>query len=362
MGTEETTQSAGARRLLSGIRPTGPLHLGHYVAVVRQWLAYQETHECFFLIADVQALATHQERPELLAASVREVALDLLAAGLDPKKGSFLIQSQIPELATLTLILQMLVRTGELRQNPIMREEARALGQRSLREAVNEIEFGLFGYPVSQVADMLLFTTTPPGKSDSLIVPVADDQLPHVELAAMLADRFNRIYAPVFLEPEARTGPVGQLPGTDGGYRMGTTERNSILLTDTREEYAAKIRDMFFDPLRVRPEDPGHPDACPCFAFLSALGCDADETEERKANCASARSSCETCQEELVQRLEETLRPHQERRVELARDPGFVEDVLTEGPRRAREVAAETMAQVRKAMQLDYPGLIRRTT
>jgi len=243
-----------------------------------------------------------------------------------------------------------------------MREEARALGQRHLREAVNDIEFGLFGYPVSQVADMLLFTTSPPRERDSLIVPVSEDQLPHVELAGTLARRFNRIYAPVFLEPEARTGPVAQLPGTDGGYRMGTTERNSILLTDERDVYAAKIRNIFFDPLRLRPEDPGHPDACPCFSFLSALGCDADEIEERRSNCVAARSSCETCQETLVQRTEEALRPHQKRREEFARDPGYVEQVLTEGTRRAREVAAETMAHVRAAMQLDYPGLIRRTT
>lgn len=355
-------QPEGTRRLLSGVRPNGPLHLGQYVSVVRQWLDYQETHECFFLIADVQALATHQERPALLETSVREVALDWLASGLDPVRGHFVVQSQVPELATLTVILQMLVRTGELRRMPTMREEARALGQRHLREAVNDIEFGLFGYPVSQVADMLLFTTAPPREVDSLIVPVDEDQLPHVELAGRLARRFNRIYDRVFLEPEARTGEASQLPGTDGGYSMGTSERNTILLTDSEKDYSTKIRNMFTDPLRLRREDPGHPDACPCFAFLRAMGADADEAEERRGNCVAARSGCEACKEELVGRIGRLLGPHQERRAGFEKEPAYLEDVLTQGTRRAREVAAETMERVREAMRLDYPGLIQRAT
>ena len=308
------------------------------------------------------ALATHQGRPEMLQAAVRDVALDWLAAGLDPAKSHVLVQSAVPELATLTVILQMLVRTGELRRNPTMREEARALGQRHLQEAVNDIDFGLFGYPVSQVADMLLFTTTPPRDCDSLVIPVGEDQIPHVELAGRLARRFNRHYDRVFLEPEARTGEVSELPGTDGGYRMGTSERNTILLTDTKEDYSAKIRDMFTDPLRLRREDPGHPDACPCFAFLLAMGEDAESAEERRGNCLAASSGCETCKEELVSRIGRLLGPHQERRAEFEKDPSYLGDVLTQGTLRAREVAGETMDRVREAMRMDYPGLIRRST
>ncbi|MHC4577023.1 MAG: tryptophan--tRNA ligase [Planctomycetota bacterium] len=348
------------KRLLSGIRPDGPLHLGHYLGVVRQWLTYQGDYECFLLIADVQALTTHQEQPEVIATSVREVALDWLAAGLDPRRSHFLVQSQIPELAELTVYLQMLVRTGELRDNPTMREEARAVGQRDLYETVNDVDFGLLGYPVAQVADILLFTTTPPREGDSLIVPVGEDQLPHVELACKLARRFNRVYGRVFLEPEARTAPVAQLPGTDGGYKMGKIRRNTILLKEAEEKYAPKIRGMFTDPLRLTRTDPGHPDACPCFAFLAALRGNAKGLEQRRASCMAAGIDCEECKEDLVGAVRDLLGPLQERRAAYAGQPALLEEILTDGIRRAREVAGATMERVRDAMRLTYPGLIRK--
>lgn len=348
------------RRLVSGVRPHGPLHLGLYTGVVRRWLEFQDAYECFFLIADVQALTTHQERPEVIATSVREVALDWLAAGLDPGKCRFVVQSQVPELAELTVYLQMLVRTGELRRNPAMREEARALGQRSLYEAVNEVDFGLLGYPVAQVADILIFTATPPREGDRLVVAVGEDQRPHVELARTVARRFNEVYGRVFLEPDGEIPSGTPLCGVDGGYRMGKTKGNAILLTDTEDVYAEKIRDMFTDPLRLKRTDPGHPDTCTCFSFLRALGREERLLEQRRESCQAAETDCRDCKEDLIRELGRLLKPLQERRAACAAEPGLLEDVLTEGTRAARAVAARTMEQVREAMRLTYPGLIRK--
>ena len=341
--------------MCSGVRPHGPLHLGHWAGLIQEWLNCQEEYECFFLIADVQALAAHSGKPEMLAASVREVALDWLAAGIDPNRSHFIVQSRTPELAELVVYFQMLVRTGELRRNTTMREEARALGQRNLYERMNDIRFGLLGYPVAQVADILLFTTTPPRAADRLVVSGGEDQLPHVELAGTIAHRFNETYGNVFLVPKATTSVFPELPGTDGGYKMGTTARNSILLTESETEYAPKIRQMFTDPMRLKSTDPGHPEACACFAFLAALGADADERDRRKADCHSARTDCRECKEDLIAAVGRVLGPFQERRAELAKDPCLVEDALTEGTRCAREVAGQTMERVREAMHLARP-------
>lgn len=345
---------------MSGVRPHGPLHLGLYAGVVRRWLEFQDQYECFFLIADVQALTTHQERPDVIATSVRDVALDWLAAGLDPEKCHFVVQSQVPELAELTVYLQMLVRTGELRRNPAMREEARALGQRSLYEAVNEVDFGLLGYPVAQVADILIFTATPPREDDRLVVAVSEEQRPHVELARTVARRFNEVYGRVFLEPEGEIAAGAPLRGIDGGYRMGKTKGNAILLTDSEDVYAEKIRGMFTDPLRLKHTDPGHPETCTCFSFLSALGREDRLLEQRRESCQAAETECRDCKEDLIKELGRLLKPLQERRAACAAQPGLLEDVLTEGTRSAREVAARTMEQVREAMRLTYPGLIRK--
>ena len=348
------THSGGVSRLFTGVRPHGPLHLGQYVSVIRQCLARQDEQECFFLIADVQALATHAKKPEALAAAVRDVVTDCLAAGLDPQRVHFFVQSRTRELAELTIYLQMLVRTGELRHNVAMREEARALGQRHLYEKVNEIDFALLGYPVAQVADMLLFTTTPPGPDDRLLVPVGRDQLPHVELARKVARRFNGTYGPVFLEPEARA--ADELPGTDGGYRMGTSARHSILLSETREEYEKKIRDMFTDPSRLRREDPGHPDECACYAFLKALGGDASDLDQRRAGCRGGETDCEECKSELVNQVSRVMGPIQERRAQVV-SSGLVDEALRAGTRRAQEVATATMERVKEAMHLSYGEL-----
>jgi tryptophanyl-tRNA synthetase len=355
---EERGQGAGVKRLVSAIRPSGPLHLGHYAGALalRQWLSDQHQYECYFMISDLQALATHVAPPEVIRESVREVALDWLAVGLDPRQNRFLVQSQIPELAELTFYLQMLVRTGELTRNPIVREEARSSGEGNLPEEVHRVDFGFLGFPVSQVADILIFTPTPPRDADQLIVPVGEDQLPHVTFAQQVAQRFNRTYGRVFLEPQERTAPVPRLPGTDGGAKMGKSHRTAIFLKETEEEYSAKIRAMFTDPLRTRTEDPGHPDGCPCFLFLEALGQHEGELSRRWEDCLLAKTDCADCREQLVAEIRTFLEPIQERRAAYEREPDFVMDVLGDGTRRARQLARTTMESVRDAMQLADPG------
>ncbi len=349
---------ANVKRLLSGIRPSGALHLGHYVGALRQWLAYESTHECYFMVADVQSLATRREPDPELAQHVQDIVLDWLAVGLDPERSSFVLQSRMPELAELTVYLQSLVRTGELRDNPTAREEARAWGKGNFTDGVNDVDFGFLGYPVSQAADILVFSTSPPAEGDALIVPVGFDQVVHVEFAAHIGRRFNDFYGETFLLPEARTSQVPRLPGTDGGSKMGKSLRNAILLKDSEEAVATKVRNMFTDPLRVSPEDPGHPDDCPCFLFRSAFGGEQLDLGRRREDCLDARTDCGDCKEDLAAEIQTVLAPIQERRADYAAHPERVAEILGDGTRRARAVATETLERVRDAIGISYPNLL----
>ncbi|MFV1957993.1 MAG: tryptophan--tRNA ligase [Planctomycetota bacterium] len=352
----------GVKRLLSGIRPNGALHLGHYVGALRPWVSYQETHECYFMVADVQLLATRREPDPAMAGHVRDVVLDWLAVGLDPRHASFVLQSRMPELAELTVYLQSLVRTGELRNNPTTREEARAWGKGNFGDGVSDVEFGFLGYPVSQAADILAFTTSPPAEDDELIVPVGFDQVPHVEFAAEVGRRFNHLYGDTFLLPQPRTSHVPRLPGIDGGSKMGKSRRNAILLKDPADIVTSKIRSMFTDPLRVRREDPGHPDACPCFLFRRAFGGSQADLPARREQCLLAETDCEDCKTDLAAEVQAVLAPLQERRAAYAEQPDLVAGILEEGTDRARALARRTLARVREAIGLAYPDLLRKSS
>ena len=348
--------SKPVRRLVSGIRPSGALHLGHYVGALRQWLDFQDTHECFFLLADVQVLATRREDAAQLGESVRDVVLDWLAVGLRPDHCSFVLQSRIPELAELTLYLQSLVRMGELRANPTTREEARSWGKGNFGEGVDHVDFGFLGYPISQAADTLIFSSSPPGEDDTLVVPVGFDQVPHVEFAAELARRFNDIYGPVFVEPQVKTQELSRLPGIDGGSKMGKSLKNAILLKDAADVSSTKVEGMFTDPLRERPEDPGHPDDCPCFLFRQAFGY--RDLAARSQECKLGHTDCDECKTELAREVRAFLDPLQARRAEYAARPHVVAEILEQGTQRARRIAEATMENVRGAVGLAYSGLL----
>jgi len=350
-------EAVSVKRLLSGIRPSGALHLGHHAGVLRQWLAYQDAYECWLLLADLQALATLNASAEALGANARAVVLDALAAGIKPERCRFVLQSGVPELSELTVFLQLLVRTGELRDNPTSREEARSWGRGSFADALNDVDFAFLGYPVSQAADVLAFSPPPPREDDELIVPVGQDQIPHVAFALALSRRFNQRYGPVFIEPQARTAPVSRLPGVDGGFKMGKTSRNAIFLGDPPDVVEKKVQGMFTDPLRVKREDPGHPDQCPLFLFRTVFGGAESGLPERREACTQAETDCDECKHDLAREILALLEPIRARRAEYERRPDLVSDLLRDGTRQAREVAQATLARVRDAMGLTYPDL-----
>ena len=326
------------RTILTGDRPTGPLHLGHYVGSLRQRVALQHEHATYALIADLQALTDHFEAPDQVREHVLAVALDYLAVGLDPAVATFVVQSQVPELAELTIYFLNLVTVARLQRNPTVKEEMRLKGFEA------DVPAGFLVYPVSQAADIAAFKAH--------LVPVGDDQLPMIEVAVEIVRRFNRIYGAVLVEPEALLGPVSRLPGTDGAAKMSKTLGNVINLADDRDTVARKVRGMYTDPHHVRVQDPGRVEGNPVFAYLDAVDPDADGVAALKASYRAGGLGDTVVKARLVAVLEALLEPIRRRRAEWARDRAMVERILRDGTTRGREVAAATLMEVRSAMQL----------
>jgi tryptophanyl-tRNA synthetase len=332
--------TAGRPRILTGDRPTGPLHIGHYVGSLRNRVALQRDYDTYLLIADVQALTDHYDRPQQVRASVLEVALDYLAVGLDPQHCTLVIQSQVPELAELTVYLLNLVTVSQLRQNPTVKAE---IAQKGYGEAVPA---GFFVYPVSQAADITAF--------GAQLVPVGADQLPMIEGTREIVRRFNTLYAPVLTQPQALVGEVGRLPGLDGQGKMSKSHGNAIWLGDSADELARKVRGMYTDPNHLRVEDPGQVVGNPVFAYLDAFDPDAAEVARLKAHYTAGGLGDVSVKRRLLEVLDHVLTPIRQRRAEYARDPAAVLDLLRDGTQRGRAVAAQTLQAVRGAMQLDY--------
>lgn len=338
------------RRILTGIRPTGALHLGHYVGALKQWILFQGEYECFFLIADVQALTTHADRPSVIEESVREVMLDWIAVGLDPTRPNvhFVLQSGVPELTELTAYLTMLVPFAEMERNPTIKEEKERLGSAPTA--------GFMIYPISQAADILLFTPCPPKSGDKLLVPVGQDQIPHLEGTNRIAKRFNRLYGPVFLECTPRVGDVGRLVGTDGQAKMSKSLNNAILLGDDAESVNGRVmHHMFTDPKKLRKGDPGVPEECPVFIYHQAFG-DESTICSRAERCRSGELGCVECKRALTDALNAFLEPIRIRRAEAESMP--LGEYLRDGTNRAREIGQITMKAVRSAMHLDYQKIL----
>ena len=325
------------KRVLSGQRPTGRLHLGNLEGALRNWVKLQDEYDCFFFVADWHALTTDYEHTDRLGQNILEMLCDWLAAGLDPKKCTIFQQSRMPEHAELHLLFSMLVTVPRLERNPTVKEMVRDLGLE------DRVSYGLLGYPVLQAADILIY------RAD--YVPVGKDQLPHLELCREIARRFNRLYEPIFPEPEPLLTEHPYIPGIDG-RKMSKSYGNAIFLSDPPDEIRSKVRRMFTDPRKVRMGDPGHPDECPVFALHSVYN--PGGLGEIRATCESGERGCVRCKEELADVLVEALRPIRERREEFAKNPGEIWRILREGSERAREVAAETMRMVRKAMRMDW--------
>ncbi|WP_412029963.1 tryptophan--tRNA ligase [Deinococcus yunweiensis] len=325
-------------RLLTGDRPTAPLHIGHYVGSLRTRVALQREYETFVLIADVQALTDNFEHPRKVRDNVLEVMLDYLAVGLDPAHVSFVLQSQVPELAELTMYFLNLVTVSHLRQNPTVKTE---IAQKGYGEAVPA---GFFVYPVSQAADITAFGAT--------LVPVGDDQLPMIEQTHEIVRRFGHLYTPVLTEPQALVGRVPRLPGLDGRAKMSKSLGNAIFLSDSDDEVKRKVMSMYTDPAHRRAADPGTVEGNPVFAYLDAFDPDTARVQALKEHYSQGGLGDMTVKRHLVHVLEAVLAPIRERRADYAADPDGVRTTLRAGTRRGREVAAQTMHTVREAMSL----------
>jgi tryptophanyl-tRNA synthetase len=326
-------------RILSGMRPTGPLHIGHLTGALDNWVRLMDTYECFFVIVDWHALTTDYADPKDLRENVLEVATDWLAAGLDPARSTLFIQSLVPEHAELHLLLSMIVPVPWLERVPSYKEQQNQLSEKDLST------YGFLGYPLLQSADIMIY------KADA--VPVGEDQAPHVELTREVVRRFNHFYGPVFPEPKTLLTEVPRVPGTDG-RKMSKSYGNAVFLKDPPDVVRQKIKPMVTDPARKRRTDPGNPDICPVFDLHKAFS--PKETQEWAAQgCRTAGIGCLDCKGRLIDHLLQRLEGIHARRPEFASRPDTVWDILRAGSQRAREVTRATMDEVRSAMKIAYP-------
>jgi tryptophanyl-tRNA synthetase len=332
-----TTSANLRKRVLSGMRPTGKLHLGNYVGALANWVRMQDEYECFFEVADWHALTTDYADTSRVKENSLEVALDWLAAGLDPEKSVIFTQSHVPAHAELHLLFSMITPLGWLERVPSYKEQRENIKDKDLGT------YGFLGYPVLQSADILIY------KAD--VVPVGEDQVAHVELTREIARRFNSFYGrrgDVFPEPKSLLTPAPKLPGTDG-RKMSKSYGNTILLTDPEPVVRRKLKTMVTDPARVRRSDPGNPDVCPV-GDLHKIFSDRATMDKVNAGCRSAGIGCIECKSWAADALVHLLAPMQERRKKFEENPRLAWDILEAGTERARKAASETMNEVRKAM------------
>lgn len=327
--------------ILTGDRPSGALHLGHYVGSLKNRVELQDSCDQFVMIADVQALTDNFEQPEKVRENILQVALDYLAVGIDPAKSTILIQSLVPALFELTLYYLNLVTWNRLKHNPTVKQE---IVQKGYGESVPA---GFMVYPVSQAADITAF------KAD--IVPVGEDQLPMIEQTNEIVRHFNRIYkAEVLVECKAVMPKMARLPGTDGKAKMSKSLGNCIYLGDSADAVAKKVKGMYTDPGHLRVEDPGKVEGNPVFTYLDSFDPDTAGLEEMKAHYQRGGLGDSIVKKRLLDALQAFLEPIRKRREEFAKDPQHVMQILFKGTERANAVASETLRQVRKAMRLDY--------
>ncbi|MEN8376517.1 MAG: tryptophan--tRNA ligase [Gemmatimonadota bacterium] len=331
----------GRKRVLTGDRPTGRLHLGHWVGSVKNRVRMQDDYECFFIIADLHTLTTRPEKEEIAKVphNIREMMLDYLALGIDPERSRIFIQSAIPETAQLALIFSMLVTLPRLERLPSVKDMAASA-------ELDVLPFGLVGYPVLQAADILL------PRAD--VVPVGKDNAAHVEITREIARRFNYLYGEVFAEPELLLSDVATLPGINGKQKMSKSLGNAILISDSAQEVEKRVRRMFTDPNRVRADVPGRVEGNPVFIYHDAFNPDVAEVDDLKARYRAGTVGDVEVKTKLARAINDFLDPVRERRSEYAQRPGLVEAILTEGNRAMREVARDTMARVEAAMGLTY--------
>lgn len=330
------------KRLLTGDRPTGALHIGHYGGSLKNRVALQEKYECYFIIADLHTLTTKPEKESIagIEQNVRTIVLDYLSAGIDPEKSVIFLQSAVPETYELNLIFEMMVTVPRLERVPSLKDMAQAAH-------LDRMPFGLLGYPVLQAADILL--------PRAHIVPVGKDNEAHVEVTREIARRFNHLYGEVFPVPDVLVGDVETLVGTDGQAKMSKSLNNAIFLSDDEDTVNQKVRGMFTDPNRVRADIPGKVEGNPVFIYHDAFNPDIDEVNDLKERYRKGTVGDVEVKKKLAKAINNFLEPMRQRRAEYEAHPDTVDEVIVEGTRRAQKIARETIEMVRDAMGIYRP-------
>jgi len=333
--------------ILTGDRPTGKLHLGHYVGSLKNRVALQDQYDTFIIIADFQVLVDHLEDTHQVEANIREIVLDYLSVGIDPAKSTIFIQSAIPQLCELTMYFSMLVTVARLRRNPTVKAEAKNVDVDSEKD---DIVYGFLGYPVSQAADILLFRAH--------CVPVGEDQRPHIEQTRELAERFNKLFGEVFPLPDILVSETPRLVGLSGEGKMSKSLGNAIYLSDSADLVRHKVMSMYTDPTRLRATDPGHIEGNVVFTYLDAFDPNIKYVTDLKEKYKAGGIGDVELKQYLIEVLMRFLEPIQKRRAEFEQQPDYIRQVISQGCVRAREASEETMKLVRKAVQYDYPNLL----
>src|SRR5215467_11801368 len=330
------------QRVVSGMRPTGLLHIGHLVGALGNWVPLQEKYECFYFVADWHALTSEFADTSRLVANAYENVADWIGAGLDPEKSTFFIQSLVPEHAELYLLLSMVVPVPWLERVPTYKEQQENLKDKDLSS------IGFLGYPLLQTADVAMY--------DARLVPVGADQVAHLELAREVVRRFNKLFGDILVEPEPMLTEEGtrRLPGLDGGKKMSKSIGNTIHLSDTAEEVTKKVRQMYTDPKRVRADIPGTVEGNPVFIYHDAFNPDKAEVDDLKDRYRNGKVGDVEVKTKLARALNAYLDPIRERRAAVLAKPDRLREILFEGSKRARGVAVETMERVRDAVKLTY--------
>ena len=325
--------------ILTGDRPTGPLHLGHYVGSLQNRVLMQETAEQYIILADAQALTDHAKEPDVVKKNILEVTLDYLAVGIDPEKSTIFVQTRLPELCELTMYYLNLITWNRLKHNPTVKAEIR---QKGFGE---EVPAGFMVYPISQAADITAFKAN--------LVPVGEDQLPMIEQTVEVVRKFNRTYkCNVLVEPKAVIPKFSRLPGIDGNNKMSKTLKNAIYLSDSADEVEKKIKKMYTDPGHLKVEDPGKVEGNPVFTYLDAFATDKKKVEELKAHYQKGGLGDSVVKKYLLEVMQAFLEPIRTKRKELEKDQAYVLSVIEKGTEKAKAKAAATLKEVREAMHI----------
>ncbi len=327
-------------RALTGDRPTGRLHLGHFVGSLQNRVLLQDTHDQYVMIADIQGLSANAEDPQKIRDNVLEVALDYLAVGLDPKKTTMFIQSLVPEISELTMYFLNLVTIARLGQNPTVKTEMKEKGFET------SVPAGFYIHPVNQAADILIFKPK--------VVPVGEDQLPMIEQTNEIVEKFNRIYGETFEKVEGLISNTPRLPGIDGKAKMSKSLGNAIYLSDSKHDIEKKVMEMYTDPEHIKATDPGHIEGNVVFSYLDIFDADHEEVSRLKHQYTQGGLGDVTLKKRLIDILDALLAPMRERRAEFEKNPQDVLAMLAEGTQKARGTAQTTLAQVRAAIGIDY--------